>query len=188
MKRYCALAAVLALAASTHATEYVLHDPSSWRLATRFDLLAAEIVGEEVLLAGVSAGAWIGPNVLAMLSGAMVCEDVESSAGTVECGDCWQMGGRLEWVVRRAEIYNVGFHLLLAAQRLSLGRQDERERDTALLLQPGIDAAINLWPGAELGATLGFRWLDKIAVGGLDEGDCDGVAGGVFLRFTQTGR
>lgn len=187
MKRCCALTVVLALAASAHATEYLLYEPSAWKLATRFDLLSAEVAGEETFLPGVGAGALVGDNLYAMLYGAMALESVATARGRIEAGDCWQLGGRLEWIVRRAERYNVGLHLLLAVQRVSVTGDGTRESDSAFLMQPGIDASLNLWAGAELGATLGFRWLDEMAAGGCDERDFDGLAGGLFLRFTQTG-
>jgi hypothetical protein len=187
MKRYGALVVVLALAASTHATEYLLYEPAAWKLATRFDIVAAEIAGEGTMLAGVGAGAVIGDNLYALLHGAMAFESVAAAGGRVEAGDCWQAGGRLEWSVRRAERYNVGLHLMLAVQRMSVELDEARVSDSALLLQPGVDASLNLWAGAELGATLGFRWLDDLAAGGFDERDFDGLTGGLFLRFTQTG-
>jgi hypothetical protein len=187
MKRCCTLAIFLALAASTHATEYLLYEPAAWKLATRFDILAAEIAGEEALLAGVGAGARISDNLYALLHGAMAFESVATAGGQVDGGDCWHLGGRLEWIVRRAERYNLGVHLLMAVQRMSVEWRETRESDSAFLLQPGVDASLNLWAGAELGATLGFRWLDDMAAGGYDEHDFDGLTGGVFMRFTQAG-
>jgi hypothetical protein len=47
--------------------------------------------------------------------------------------------------------------------------------DTFFVLEPGVNAVINLTPGFRAGAGLSYRYVDKIGIIGLDKGDVSGI-------------
>lgn len=182
--RVQALALMAMVAATGARAEYLLDSPSTWPLFSRLDVLATTVDSEGAVLGSLAAGGEVADGLYVGPHAAVIFSSIETANGDIDAGDFLQLGGRIDWLIERTAWSDIGAHLVVAGLMVDASQGGRHEEDTALMLQPGVDISVHLWPGAEFGATASYRWVGDMAAAGFGDADLSGFQMGAFMRFT----
>lgn len=194
MKRLLVLLACAALCAplARAADESVFDENDQWNLFTKLELTYNELGGEDAFLAGVQVGGILNDAFSAGLAVRALVTEIEpdyNGYDNPEEFDFGYGGLALEYTFLARKIVHASVSGLVGGGWLRLDRSsDGEDKDVQLfVLEPAVNAMVNLTPRTELGLGVSYRHADSYGnkPERLDDSDLSGPAVTLFLRFTE---
>lgn len=184
MKKLMAGLLVSLMAVSAFAKDETLIDETDlWKMYTRVEAGLTDINDENATLLSLSIG-WILNDKLALGPSATVSfRDIETDEGQIDSYDFWYGGLRAEYTVQASKLVHTSASILIGGGDLTVDDQDDT--NGMLVIEPGLNVAVNAWDWVEVGVAVSYRFTDSVEVGGYDEGDIQGLNLGLFARFTE---
>lgn len=184
----CALCALSARAAD----EAVFDEDDHWNLFTRLDLTYTELGGEDAYLGGVQVGGLLNDSFSAGLVLRALVTEIEpgyNGYNNPEEFDFGYGGLSLEYTFLARRLVHASVSGLVGGGWLRLDRtSDGEDKDIQLfVLEPGVNAMVNVTQRTELGLGVSYRHTDPYSnkIEGLSDGDLSGAAVSIFLRVTE---
>lgn len=181
-----AILAGLTAATAMAKEETLLSDSDSWQMYTRPEVSCTRIGGKTTALGSLSVG-WmlndklsLGPTATANLSA------INDDGGDIKRFDLWDAGLRAEYTLQASKLCHVSASLSVSGGNITVTAPNDSEDSTGFIaIEPGVNAAINIWDTVEVGVGVGYRFTDGADVGSHDNNDFQNFTGSIFVRLTE---
>ena len=112
--------------------------------------------------------------------------DFEGAGAKLGSSDLWYMGFDVGYSIKPARVLHAGLDLFVgwgeSSPRLAAGGT---ETSDLFVVEPGVNLLVNVTPDVEFGLGVGYRVVNGSDTDGVSDSDLGGLAGGVFLRWTE---
>jgi hypothetical protein len=143
--------------------------------------------GQFALMAG-GGGAWLINHVFAIGGGGFFMTDAvepPAPADSLDLGIAY--GGMfMEYITRWEEVVHFTFHLFLGGGGVSLehpGTDHAVEEDGFFVLEPGVNAEINLTQTMRLNAGVSYRYITGVDLTNVSSADLNCFSFNLYLKF-----
>lgn len=185
MKKALLLIGIAGLALSAPAGEVEsLVSGEDWSFSIRPEFKLTSINGEAAQLAGIRMGPALDRTLYLGLAAYTVVSSVDSGDAAVDdlkFYDWWTAGLDADYTLFSAKVVHGSLGLFLGGGRLDAGG----ESSDLFVAEPGAHVYVNVTRTLELGAGLGYRYVNGSGSEPFSDSDLSGVTGTLGVRWTE---
>ena len=170
----------------------LLSHGDDWKAFTQAEWKHSEIGADDAEFAGLAIGWTLDKTWSIGLAGYGMFTDIEPRRETAPLIDdlrLWYAGVRGEYTWNRNKRLHLSAHLLAGGGEVEAetGLPDNRTKEESrlLIVEPGVDLAVNVYDFLEIGVGIGHIFVFDADVTGLSENELSEFNGKIFFRFRQ---
>jgi len=181
-----ALAATTATAAPVQAL--VNDEEADWGFFIRPELKITPIKSQTTELAGGILGTSVGRALYLGVGGYTLVNSVNADSGTLKLRafDLWYMGAHADYTLFSTELFHGSVSGFLGGGQVNNSASSAGSGSANLFIaEPDINLEFNLTSTLELGAGIGYRFVNGADLDKLSNSDLSSWVGTVFFRWTE---
>ena len=181
-----ALAATTATAAPVQAL--VNDEEADWGFFIRPELKITPIKSQTTELAGGNLGTSVGRALYLGVGGYTLVNSVNADSGALKLKafDLWYVGAHTDYTLFSTELFHVSLSGFVGGGQVNNSAATAGSDSANLFIaEPDINLEFNLTTTLELGAGIGYRFVNGSDLDNLSNSDLSSWVGTIFFRWTE---
>ncbi|MBU4200669.1 MAG: hypothetical protein KKG09_07030 [Verrucomicrobia bacterium] len=190
MKSVFTLAGIILVAASVSAapTQALIANNDDWSFWVKPEVKLTQFGGQWATMPGFQLGPALGHTLYFGLAGYALVNNVNAGEQyeNLKAFDFWDTGVSMDWTLFHTSLVHGSVECFLGYGQLNVNPlQGSSDRADLFVADPGINVMLNLTSSLELGIGGSYRIVNGSNFQDLSNSDLSGLAGSVFLRWTE---
>jgi hypothetical protein len=180
--------ALTATALAAAPTQALIQNNDDWSFWVKPELKLSQLGGQAAAMPGFQFGPALGHTLYLGLAGNALVNNVNANDlyQNLKAFDFWDAGVSVDWTLFHTSLVHGSVGCFLGYGQLNVTpRQGSANRTDLFVADPGVNVTLNLTTSLELGIGGSYRIVSGSNVQDLSNSDLSGLAGSVFLRWTE---
>lgn len=166
----------------------LVDDEDIWKQYTRPEVKVTDVNGNQATLGGVSIGTILNDQLYFGITGDILVDKItadDDSDIRLDRWDWWYAGAEVGYIFNPDSLVHLSVSSLFGGGQIEFKDTPDDDTDGFWIIEPGIQANINLSDTWEFGLGVSYRWTSDIDLDGVEEDDLTDVAFTAFFRALE---